>query len=110
MESQRQVAALEDLNKIFSSNTSTALPEIRPGLVFENRPSDGHANGPAGVMETVVEVKNELGAGHADPEVLLTSYFAQTHIMGIKDEHYDGLYERFLFPTLGISIIGQFVL
>ncbi len=107
MEAKRQLAALEHLNKKFSSNTSTALPEIRSGPVFESWSSDGHASGPAGVMETVVEVKNELGAGQADPEVQLTAYFAQAHKMGIKDEHYDEVYERFLFPTLGISIIGR---
>ncbi len=107
-ESDRQTHALRHFDKIFSSNTSFDLPQIRAGHVRGNLRSDGHANGPAGLMETIVAVKNELGAGNADPKIRITSYFSHAHreyIAGGLGSR--GIYDRFLFPTLGISIIGK---
>ena len=105
-ESSRQKVALDLLKKIFASNKSYPLPDIREGTVSGRRQSGGHAYGPADVMETVVEIKNELGSGQADHEVQMTAYFAQMHRDQIDGGYHKALYQRFLFPTLGIIIIG----
>jgi hypothetical protein len=74
-----------------------------------DRHTDEHTDGPAPVMGTIVEVKNEL-RDDADPEIQLTSYFAQMHRYhldtGLHCLH-KNLYDRLLFPALGILIIGR---
>ena len=106
-ESSRQTVALDHLNKIFASNKSFQLPEIRDSTVSGKRQSRGHAYGPAHVMETVVGITNEFGSGQGDPEVQITAYFAQMHGDHIDSGCCGALYKRFLFPTLGITIIGR---
>jgi len=55
------------------------LPRIALSKIVGERTSDGHANGPADVMETVVDIKNEYGSTNSDPENQFTSYFLQMH-------------------------------
>jgi len=108
-EEDRKILAFDLLDRIFSSNKSLVLPPIEVGTISRDWQSDGHghANGPAHIMETIVQVENELGSGNADPEVQLTAHFTQMHSDHFDCGCHDGLYDRFLFPTLGISIIGR---
>src|SRR6266404_1836062 len=62
-ESSRQKVALDLLKKIFARTKRIRYPEIRKGTVSGKRQSGGHAYGPADVLETVVEIENELGSG-----------------------------------------------
>ncbi|KAH9066267.1 hypothetical protein EDB87DRAFT_702019 [Lactarius vividus] len=87
------------------------LPSIHVGTVSQDWQSDGHghANGPANIMETIVQVGNELGSGNADPKVWLTAQFTQMHGDHLDRGSHDSLYDRFLFSTLGVFIIGHYV-
>jgi hypothetical protein len=105
-EEGRRRKVLKALNAIFECYLPYHLTTIIPSLLSGSRSSDGHAEGPAGVLEVVVEFKNELGIGQTDPEVQITGYYLQS----LREESFGphkALYERFLFPALGISLMGK---
>jgi hypothetical protein len=62
--------------------------------------------GPADVLETIVELKNEFGIGNVDPEVQITAYYTRSIAAGFSGR-YRTLFKRFLFPALGISLVGK---
>ena len=104
-EGQRK-KVLKALNDIFECYLPSHLTPIIPSPISGSRSSDGHADGPAGVLEVIVEFKNELGIGQTDPEVQVTGYYLQSLREGSSGPH-KALYERFLFPALGISLMGK---
>ena len=105
-EEGRRKKVLKALNAIFESYLPSHLTPIIPSPLSGSRSSDGHAEGPAGVLEVVVEFKNELGIGNTDPEIQITAYYLQSLREESSGPH-KALYERFLFPALGISLMGK---
>ena len=104
----RRDTILKALNSIFECYLPSKLTHMIPSAIMANRFSDGHACGPANVLETIVEFKNELGSATADPEIQIAAYYTQS----IKNERDQGqeketIIKSFLFPALGISIIGK---
>jgi len=57
-------------------------------------------------METVVEIKSEFGSGQTDPEIQSTSYFLQMYYAHIRDGPYKESFQKYLCPTLAVTIIG----
>jgi hypothetical protein len=110
-ESLRRSALLPALKTIFDCN-KMPLPEIMPSSICVasgnggDRSTNGHANGPAGVMETVIELKNEIGATNSDPEIEVVAYYSQMFGGQCCVGSHPRLYDGFMFPALGISIIG----
>lgn len=105
-EPERQRTVLPVLNHIFECYEPFRLPLIAPGKISGEITSDGHANGPAGVMETVVEIKNEFGSGQTDPEIQFISYFLQMCNSQFRSGPHKESFQKYLCPTLGITIIG----
>jgi hypothetical protein len=105
-ESERQRTILPLLNSIFGCYGPFRLPQITANRIAGDITSDGHANGPADVMETVVEFKNEFGSTRSDPEIQLTSYYLQMHNYQIRFGRHKECFQKNLCPTLGISVIG----
>src|SRR6266850_680346 len=105
-EEGRRKKVLKALNAIFECYLPSQLIRIIPSPIYGYRSSDGHADGPAGVLEVIVEFKNELGIGNTDPEIQITAYYLQSLLDGSSGPH-KALYERFLFPALGISLMGK---
>jgi hypothetical protein len=105
-EPERRDAVLPVLNDIFECYEPFSLPLITPSKIAGERMSDGHANGPAEVMETVVEIKSEFGSGQTDPEIQSTSYFLQMYYAHIRDGPYKESFQKYLCPTLAVTIIG----
>ena len=105
-EDERREKVLEALNNIFECCLTPRLTPITSSLVSDDRHSDGHIDGPAGVLKTIVKIKNELGTGETDPEIQLMAYYVQSITEGLSGRH-RGLFNRFLFPALGISLMGK---
>ncbi len=102
-ETRRKVAALTHLNDIFS-----AYKPSLPAILWEPNSGGEYTNRAANVMETVVQIGTELGSGDDDPEArLTTTYFTQFKDNDSDRRRREGLYDRFLFPVLGISINGR---
>ncbi|KAH9035006.1 hypothetical protein EDB85DRAFT_1889513 [Lactarius pseudohatsudake] len=103
-EDERNDEALNFLNKIFQCCLGERTQKLLPGIVHKGRCSDGHALGPADTIEVILEVKNELGSGHADPTIELTAYYMQSlkHLT-------TNLRSHFFFPALGIIVVGSHI-
>ena len=74
----RRDTILKALNSIFECYLPSKLTHMIPSAIMANRFSDGHACGPANVLETIVEFKNELGSATADPEIQIAAYYTQS--------------------------------
>jgi hypothetical protein len=105
-EEARRKPILETLNAIFECYLPSQLTSIIPSPISRNRTSDGHANGPTGVLEVIVEFKNEFCIGSDDPEVQITGYYVQSLLEKSSGPH-RALYESFPFPALGITLVGK---
>jgi len=105
-EEGRREEVLKVLNTIFECYLPSHLTRIIPSPINGYRSSGGHADGPAGVLEVIVEFENELGIGNTDPEVQITACYLQSLLDKSSGPH-QALYERFLFPALGISLVGK---
>jgi hypothetical protein len=105
-EEARRKKVLKALNAIFDCYLPSHLIHIIPSPISGTRSSGGHAEGPAGVLEVIVEFKNELGIGQTDPEVQITGYYLQSLREESSGPH-RALYKSFLFPALGISLMGK---
>ncbi|KAH8981919.1 hypothetical protein EDB86DRAFT_2973523 [Lactarius hatsudake] len=103
-EDERNDEALNFLNKIFQCCLGEHTQKLLPGIVHKGRCSDGHALGPADTIEVVLEVKNELGSGHADPTIELTAYYMQSLKCLTTNVR-----SRFFFPALGIVVVGSHI-
>ena len=97
----RRMAVLGALNGIFRSYEPFSLPLIVPDTIAGERVSDGHANGPAQVMETVVGFED-----NTDPEIQNTSCYLQMNDSQMRLGTHKKSFEKYLCPALGISIIG----
>ncbi|KAH9991294.1 hypothetical protein BJV77DRAFT_1008779 [Russula vinacea] len=98
----RRMAVLGALNGIFRSYEPFSLPLIVPDTIAGERVSDGHANGPAQVMETVVGFED-----NTDPEIQNTSCYLQMNDSQMRLGTHKKSFEKYLCPALGISIIGS---
>jgi len=105
-EEARRKKVLKALNAIFDCYLPSHLTRMIPSPISGTRSSDGHAEGPSGVLEVIVEFKNELGIGQTDPEVQITGYYLQSLREESSGPH-RALYKSFLFPALGISLMGK---
>jgi len=105
-EDERRDEILPLLNAIFEIYHPFELPTLVPAITTGKRTSDGHAVGPAQLMETIVEIKNEFGSDHTDPEIQLTSYCLQMFNRRMISGRNKKSFEKYLCPTLVISIIG----
>ncbi|KAI9450412.1 hypothetical protein F5148DRAFT_1290817 [Russula earlei] len=108
-ENERQGKILPALNDIFKCFKPFPLPRIEAAIILGDRRSHGHANGPADVMETIVEMKNEFGSGNCDPEIQLIAYYGQMNRHNMESGRHKDLYPKFRFPALAISIIGSYI-
>ncbi|KAI9507458.1 hypothetical protein F5148DRAFT_1014958 [Russula earlei] len=108
-ENERQEKILPALNDIFKCFKPFPLPRIEAAIILGDRRSHGHANGPADVMETIVEMKNEFGSGNCDPEIQLIAYYGQMNRHNMESGRHKDLYPKFRFPALAISIIGSYI-
>jgi len=109
-EETRRKTILITLNAIFECYHPSQLTHIIPSPVSGTRTSDGRANGPTGVLEVIVEFKNELGIGDNDPEVQITGYYMQSLRESLREQSYGrhrALHGSFLFPALGITLAGK---
>ncbi|KAI0263590.1 hypothetical protein BC834DRAFT_971273 [Gloeopeniophorella convolvens] len=105
-ENTRQDTALPLVNDIFRCHPSSCeLDDLEAGLVYGDRASNGHASGPTGAIEVIIQVKNELGTTRCDPEVQLAAHYSQSLVV----EHSTELRSNFLSPALGIALLGGHV-
>jgi hypothetical protein len=102
-EDERREKVLEALNAIFKCALTFSLTPITSS---GDRFSAGHMNGSTDVLETIVEFTNELGSGETDPEIQLTAYYVKYIAEGLSGGHIT-MFKRFLFPALGISLMGK---
>ena len=100
-EDKRRDRALEYLNNIFLSVLHNCWP-LTAAIVFEGKSSDGHASSPTQGIEVILEMKNELAGSGADPIVELCSYYTRA----LKRESIRPILRSFLFPALGIVVMG----
>jgi hypothetical protein len=105
-EEARRKEVLTALNTIFECYLPSHLTRIIPSPSSGSGSSGGHAEGPAGVLEVIVEFKNEFGIGRTDPEVQITGCYLRS-IHEERSGPNRALYESFLFPALGISLMGK---
>ena len=106
-EDERRNKVLPLLNNTFRCYHPFSLPSLDAAVVAGKRTSDRHAIGPAQLMETIVEFKNEFGSGQTDPEIQTTSYYLQMFLRLVKvGGPYKNYFEKYLCPTLVITIIG----
>jgi hypothetical protein len=105
-EDERRDGVLMALSLIFECYLPSQLTSMTPFLFSGDRCSNGRVNGPAGVLETIAEFENEFGSGETDPEVKITAYYAQSVAKASCWPH-NALCDRFLFPALGISLVGK---
>ncbi|KZT11916.1 uncharacterized protein LAESUDRAFT_710451 [Laetiporus sulphureus 93-53] len=99
-EFDRRDVALPLLDDIFNSHSeSHKLTPLAAAMVYQERRSDGHAFGPLGAIEMIVEVKNELCASDSDPEILLAAHYTQSLM---KEARKHTPYS--VFPALGSSV------
>lgn len=104
-EDGRRDKVLPLLNAIFDSYNPFELPHLTPAIIAAKIASDGHAQGPAELIETIVEFMNEFGTGQTDPEIQTTSYCLQMFDREKNKRHQDS-FQKYLCPSLVISIIG----
>ena len=90
-ESDRTDNALQCLNGIFECYLENSQPL-----------ADGHVLGPANTMEVILQVKNELGSRGTDPIIEISTHYTQS----LKENLTRKDILHFLFPALGIVIIG----
>ena len=105
-EEARRDKVLPLLNAIFGCYHPFTLPSLDATVIKGKRTSDGHAIGPAQLMETVVEFKNEFGSGQTDPEIQTTSYYIQMFLRLAASGQYKNAFKKYLCPMLVITIIG----
>jgi hypothetical protein len=105
-EEGRRKKVLEALNTIFECYLPSHLTRIIPSPINGHRSSGGDADGPAGVLEVIIGFENELGIGNTDPEVQITACYLQSLLDESSGPH-QALFERFLFPALGITLVGK---
>jgi hypothetical protein len=74
-EQARRKKVLKALNAIFECYLPSRLTRIIPSPISGSRSSNAHAEGPAGILEVIVQLKTELGIGQTDPEVQITGYY-----------------------------------
>jgi hypothetical protein len=100
----RNNMALECLNDIFACYTGDQKPLVR--VVVNNKCiSDGHALGPLNTTDVVLGLKNELVGTGADPTIEICGYYTQSLLEKVPRSR---VIPRFLFPALGIVIIGRY--
>jgi hypothetical protein len=103
-EDHRRSHVLRCFNNIFQCCLGDHTQNLVAGMVREGRHSGGHVLGPAGTIEVVMEVKNELSSGGADPVI----EFAACYTQSLMDEPTLAVLSHFVFPALGIVVIGQY--
>jgi len=104
-EDARRDKVLPLLNAIFDDYHPFELPHLTPAIIPGKIATGVHAKGPAELIETVVEFKNEFGTGQTDPEIQTTSYCLQMFDRE-KNERYKDSFQKYLCPSMVISIIG----
>ena len=102
-ERTRREEALSRLNDIFECYLESRIHLLMAVYVYKDLFSHGHALGPMKTIETVMEIRNELGATDSDPMIELSAYYVQA-IAKAFDDSWKG---RFLFPALGIVVVGE---
>lgn len=103
-EMARNEMALECLNDIFACYTGDQRPLVR-AVVNNKCTSDGHALGLLNTIEVVLELKNELVGTGTDPTIEICGYYTQSLLEKYPTSKF---IPRFLFPALGIVIIGWY--
>ena len=100
-EIERRKILLAALSAIFKCYLPSQLPLIAPSPVSGDWCSDGRAKGPAAeVLETVVEIKNELEAGDVDLEIQFTADYIQANYEELYRLH-NGLFNTGKFLARG---------
>ena len=99
-EKRRREDTITALNTIFSCYLPFPFAETIAGSIGMDMHTDGHAHGPAPKMETIVQGRHELWSEGADPEVRLASNYYP------DSGPHKNLYDKSLFPALGIWIIS----
>jgi hypothetical protein len=95
--------ALCYLNDIFKYCLGGDTQPLIYGMDLPGLCSEAHAIGPTNTMEVVLQVKNELGSCDEDPTIQVAAYYTQS----LKEDSTKEVISHFLFPALGIVIIGQ---
>ncbi|KAI0296955.1 hypothetical protein B0F90DRAFT_1005890 [Multifurca ochricompacta] len=102
----RGITARECLNEIWKSYLGEQeFDEIKHGIIGPDGSSDGFTIGSANTMEVIVVVKNELGTTDCDGSVELAAYYTQS----LESNTSQKSRKRFLFPALGILVVGAHV-
>lgn len=101
-EMDRSGQALCYLNDIFKYCLGGDTQPLTTGTDFPELCSEGHVLGPENTTEVVLQVKNELGSSDADPTIEVSAYYTQS----LKEDSTKEVISHFLFPALGIVIIG----
>jgi len=106
---ERRDKVLPLLNAIFNCYYPFTLPSLDSAVATGKRTGGGYAIGPAQLIETIVEFRDEYGSGHTDPEVQTTSSYLQMFDHQRTSGRYKNSLEKFLCPTLVITITGSYI-
>ncbi|RXW23259.1 hypothetical protein EST38_g2597 [Candolleomyces aberdarensis] len=104
-DAERQKAAVDLINAIFEAQNVSARLGLgaNTGLL----PADAYALGPNGFPIAVSDIRNgAVGAG-AHSNIRFASYGAHFHIL--VDDTTRELFQRWMVPYLGITIVGAYV-
>lgn len=100
----RNKVAIQRLDAIFACYTGNQMPLMR-AAVHNKRSTDGHVIGALGTIELVVELRNELIGTQSEPIIEICGYYTQS-LLDVYPTAKD--IPHFLFPALGIVIMGQY--
>ncbi|TEB27973.1 hypothetical protein FA13DRAFT_1736172 [Coprinellus micaceus] len=101
-EDGRRTAGLPLLNAIFAIRAEKTIPLLFAAAIRSGR-LDGHSVDRHGMVNTVVEFKNELAEISSIPHVEAVAYVAHAHTRVDGAKH---LFEGWRVPCLGITIVG----
>jgi hypothetical protein len=102
-EDQRRDAGLPLLNAIFAIRAEKMIPSLSAAAIGSVR-SNGHSVDRHGMVNTVVELKNELAGISSIPHVEVVAYAAHAHA---RIDGTQRLLEGWRVPCLGITIVGE---
>lgn len=90
------------LNDIFKHCLGGDTRPLTAGTKFPTLWSGGHALGLANNIEVILQVQNELGSGDEDQIIRVSAHYTRS----LKENTTKEVILHFLFPALGIVVIG----
>ena len=99
---ERGGQALCCLNDIFKHCLGGDTRPLTAGTDFPTFSSEGHALGLANNAEVILQVQNEFGSSDEDPIIQVSAHYTRS----LKESSTRGVISHFLFPALGIVVIG----